>query len=415
MIHICLITPGHLSTNPRIVKEADALHAAGYRVTVIAADFLKWARQADREFDDRGWRVASKLRFGPDANTLRRLIQVGRQRAARALCRAGAESAWAVRAAWHPIATELVQEARRVPADLYIAHYPAALPAAALAAATHRSQYAFDAEDFHLGDFPEGPGFDETRALIRGIEEKYLPGCAYVTAASPGIADAYEDAYGIDRPTVLLNVFPLANGPAHATPSGSWRPHPTVYWFSQTIGADRGLECAVRAVGLSKSRPHLVLRGNQAAGYIDQLLRLAEECSVPDRLHVLAPAAPREMEKLSAQHDLGLVGETGHTPNHRIALANKLFSFLLAGVPVLLSDIPAHRAIAGDLGTAARLYAVDEPVSLAAAIDGFLLADGAVLAAARSHALAIARDRFNWDREQGVLLDAVARAVASRE
>lgn len=135
---------------------------------------------------------------------------------------------------------------------------------------------------------------------------------------------------------------------------------------------------------------------------------------MPDRLHVLAPAPPREMERLSAQHDLGLVGETGHTPNHRIALANKLFSFLLAGVPVLLSDIPAHRSIAGELGTAARLYTVDEPASLAAAIDDFLLADVAVLAAARSHALAIARQRFNWEREQALLLDSVARAVASQ-
>ena len=27
---VCLLTPGHLSTNPRLVKEADALANAGY-------------------------------------------------------------------------------------------------------------------------------------------------------------------------------------------------------------------------------------------------------------------------------------------------------------------------------------------------------------------------------------------------
>jgi hypothetical protein len=35
-----LVTPGHLSTNPRLVKEADALAAAGYQVSVVSARFI---------------------------------------------------------------------------------------------------------------------------------------------------------------------------------------------------------------------------------------------------------------------------------------------------------------------------------------------------------------------------------------
>ena len=105
--------------------------------------------------------------------------------------------------------------AKRVPADLYIAHYPAALPAAAIAARRHGALYAFDAEDFHLGDWPEGPGASSSkRRLIRAIEGRYLPGCAYVTAASPGIADAYAEAYGIARPTVAAECLPPRAGAA---------------------------------------------------------------------------------------------------------------------------------------------------------------------------------------------------------
>lgn len=409
---ICLITPGHLSTNPRIVKEADALHAAGYRVSVIAADFSRWARQADREFDDRGWQLVARVPFGPDAPLLTRVVQVARQRLARLLFRGGSRASWVGRTAWHPITPELIRLACGVRADLYVAHYPAALPAAALAAARHGARYAFDAEDFHLGDLPDGPGHESTRALLRCIEACYLPGCAYVTAASPGIADSYASAYGIPRPRVILNVFPVAQGPRECTDRGSWSPGPSLYWFSQTVGTDRGLECAVRAIGISQAKPHLVLRGLPAAGFVDALSGLARECGVADRIHFLPPAAPAEMERLASQHDLGLVGETGHTLNHRMALANKLFSFLLAGVPVLLSDIPAHRQIAGELGAAARLYAVETPASLAAVIDSMLSADKAVLSDARRHAFNVARQRFNWDREQAGLLDVVAQAVA---
>ena len=39
-----------------------------------------------------------------------------------------------------------------VPADLYIAHYVAALPAAGAAAQRHGALLGFDAEDFHSGE-----------------------------------------------------------------------------------------------------------------------------------------------------------------------------------------------------------------------------------------------------------------------
>ena len=227
-----------------------------------------------------------------------RVVQLVRQRLARVMVAAGVRRAPIVLAAWHPIGPDLVRAALDVRADLYIAHYPAALPAAAIAAQRHQARYAFDAEDFHLGDTPDGPEYDVQRQMLRAIEGRYLPGCAYVTAASPGIADAYAEAYGIARPTVVLNVFPRAQAPCCPTPRGTATPGPSVYWFSQTIGPDRGLECAVRAIGRARSRPHLYLRGTPAAGFLDRLRKIAGEADALDRLHVLPPAAPSEMVRL---------------------------------------------------------------------------------------------------------------------
>ena len=414
MATICLISPTLLSTNPRLVKEADVLVEAGHDVHVVCGDFLSWAREADAEFEGRGWGSVTKVRFGPGTPLPRRVLQVFRQRMARRALLAGMTHPRVLAAAWHQVTPDLVRAATSIRADLYVAHYIAALPAAAQAARLHGARYAFDAEDFHLGDPPDGPAFEPIRRHTRAIESAYLPGAAYVTAASPGIAEAYAGAYGIPLPTVVLNVFPRSQAPAVPTARGTASPGPSVYWSSQTIGGDRGLECAVRATGLARSRPHLYLRGNPAAGYADRLRALASAAGVGDCIHLLPPERPSQMERLASHYDIGFVGETGATPNHRIALANKLFTYVLAGIPTVASDIPAHQWLAQRLGPAMRLYPVESGEGLASAIDGYLADGGATLAQARAHAYALGQQSLNWDVEKAVLVRKVEEVLACR-
>jgi glycosyltransferase involved in cell wall biosynthesis len=310
-----------------------------------------------------------------------------------------------------PIVGDLVETVTQLPAaDLYVAHYVAALPAAARAAKRHGGLFAFDAEDYHLGDLPDSAGNEFEKSLIRAIERRYLPYASYVTAASPGIADAYAREYGINRPTVILNTFPKAQAPIVPTSSGVTRPGPSVYWFSQTIGPNRGLECAVRAIAMAKSAPHLYLRGILAMGYGRTLAALAQEVGAGDRVHVLDPASSTEMERLASKHDLGLVSESGETQSRRIALTNKLFTYLQAGIPAVLSDIPAHRTFAGESNGAVFLYRTEDSESLAGVLNE-LLGDRERLASARMRAFQLGQDRFNWDLEQELFLGCVRRSL----
>jgi len=53
---IVVATAGHLSTTPRMLKAADALHEAGYRVRVVSANHTPWAHAADHAvIASRGW------------------------------------------------------------------------------------------------------------------------------------------------------------------------------------------------------------------------------------------------------------------------------------------------------------------------------------------------------------------------
>jgi glycosyltransferase involved in cell wall biosynthesis len=405
MKRICIITPGNVGSNPRVVKEADALVEAGYNVRVVAGDMVPWVRERDATIFSRAkWRYDL---VGSKPNVHYKLRRVRQILANKALA-VGFERTGMATLAHSAMTGQLTTAAAREPADLYIAHYTAAVPAAAAAAAAcqHQSLFSFDAEDFHLGEFAS----HLQRRAIHIIERTFLPHCAYITAASPGISEAYAKTYNIKRPTVVLNVFPLSHAPVSPTSGGTVSPGPSIYWFSQTIGPTRGLETAVAALSLTRSRPHLYLRGAMAAGFAQRLYELAREYGVGDRVHILEPAAPADMERLAAVYDIGLVSEIGDVKNRRIALANKLFSYLLAGIAVVASEIPAHCDLADALGPALALYDPDSSEQLAHAVDALLL-DHEKLTRARSEAWNLGQNRYNWEHERGALLATVERVL----
>jgi glycosyltransferase involved in cell wall biosynthesis len=382
------------------------LHEQGFEVTVIATRTLDLVEPRDQSLMRRiPWRLKRLDLRSRWHWRLNRAVQMAHRQAYAVTGLASLADP-----GFSAFTKPVTAAALRTPADLYIAHYPAALPAAVAAARRHRARYAYDAEDFHLGDWPESPEYDTERHLVRAIEGQYLPECTHVTAASPGIADAYVATYGIKRPNVVLNVFPLMQAPSGPTAKGTAVPGPSLYWFSQTIGPNRGLESAVRAIGFAATRPHLYLRGTPVAGYIDHLEEIAAECGASGRLHVLPPDEPDKMERLAAGYDIGLVAENGQTRSRAIALTNKLFTFLVAGIPVVMSDIAAHRAFAAEAGMGAYLYPVDDAESLAGILDR-LLCDPGRLAAARTEAFRLGRDRYNWEREREALLIVVSQSL----
>lgn len=414
MKRVCLISPGHLSTNPRLVKEALSLREAGYEVTVVHGQFAAWGTEHDAPIAQEIGNIRS-VPFGRDrASDATYLKQTVLRHAARTLARVGLTNASLVEAAHHPIVRDLAAVASSVPAELYVAHYVAALPAALRAARRRGALFAFDAEDFHPGDLPEAPEHALEKKLIGMIEGRCLPAAAYVTAASPMIAQAYANVYGIALPSTILNVFPKRNAPAGPTRGGNARPGPSIYWFSQTIGPGRGLETALEAIARAASKPHFYLRGTPAAGYEQQLRALSQRAGVADRLHFLEPAAPDELERLGGAFDVGYIGELPETLNRRIALTNKLFSYLLGGIPFLASDIPSHRMIADDFGPAMTLFSVNDAQSLSAAMDAILL-DPERLAGARAHAWNLGQERFNWDQERAKLLALVDETLNRHE
>lgn len=406
---ICLVTSGQPSTNPRLVKEADALAEAGYDVRVVAARFAAWADAADREFEGRPWRVEA-VRFGEVAPRPLRAALALRRRAAGALSdRLPGSAGLAVRAL-HYVVPELARLASARPAALYVAHNLAALPAAARAARRHGARLGFDAEDFHRGELADTPANARTLRVVRLVEETFVPRCHYVTAASDGIAGAYAEALGVERPTTVLNVFPLAERDVAVAPAELAAEVPegarSLHWFSQTIGAGRGLEDAVRALPLLPDDVVLSLRGAWAAGYERELRAEADRLGVGRRLRALPLCPPAEVVRRVAEHHVGLALEMGETVNRDLCVTNKLFTYLLAGLPFVATDTTGQRAVCERLPEATRLYDAGDAAAFADAARSLLGHPGAAAAAERA-----GTQKYNWEAEQGKLLAVVKRVV----
>ena len=411
MARICLVAQGQPSVDPRLVKEADALHEAGHEVHVLCSHMIRWADATDRELlQKRFWRCTY---VGGDFNG--RSAEYWRTRVRHGLARrfslAWPSSERLRRYAVSRALPELASAAKRTRADLYIAHYIGGLIAAADAASANRASFGFDAEDFETGYYPLRDGPSEMDQLTERFERRYLPRSTYMTAASPGIAEAYHAKYGVPLPTTILNVFPLAERPYEfrvGLLGGPLR----LYWFSQTIGLGRGLEDVLQAMGqLKECNIELNVRGRWATGHATLLLELAESCGVrPEQIVVHQLDVPDQMTRLAAEYDVGLALEQPITLNHRICLANKIFTYLLAGNAVVATATEGQNLIMQTIGDAGFSY---EPGNVNALARGLRLwyENRNILQEARRKSWDWGTSRFNWDLEKNKFLQTVERAL----
>jgi hypothetical protein len=282
------------------------------------------------------------------------------------------------------------------------------------ASVANRGLLGFDAEDDHVGELEPTEANAWEIALRQRIERRWLSRCRHLTASSPLIAEAYRERYGVSM-VPILNVFPLSmrdGGPVDCSTERASGCAPSLYWFSQTIGPGRGLEAVVKAIGKMRIPAHLYLRGWADPEYRLTLEGIAQAETVADRLHFLPSAAPDHMVALSACHDAGLSIEETRPPNRAECLTNKLFVYLLAGIPQFVSRTPAQERFASDLGEAAVVGDLKEPETLAQALDSLLEPNR--LVARREAAARLGQERYNWDREKERFLASVAQALGGR-
>lgn len=357
----------------RVRREARSLRAAGHEVVVV---HLPRGGEEPRAADTDGYEIRSAAPGG----RAERLPGAAR----RAL--SGARIA-RVAAGERP--------------DAVHAHDAAMLAPAWLVARRTGARLVYDSHELATGVPYHSSAW---HALVASIERLIVPRCDAVITVSAGIAERLAHKYRLRRPPAVVRNLPDLPPPREPNGIEDLRAAlgvgvaPLVL-HQGAAAADRGCEALVRSLA-QLDEADLLFLGAEGA-YADGLRRLSAQLGIGSRVHFRPPAPLAELLSYTAQADVGVTLLEDTCENHRLALPNKAFEYVAAGIPVIASDLPELRRLVDGYGIGWTVDPAD-PAAIAAALrSAFESRDDPAL----RDRIARAADELCWRREQDRLLE----------
>ena len=258
---------------------------------------------------------------------------------------------------------EALKYAVEARADAYHASDWAALYVAVEAARQAGAKVVFDADEYW-------PLFDETRLLwnlffaplIRYSLRRCAPSVTMTINVSQPIAERYKAEYGLDY-LLVYNVPEYQVVPGHKT-----RPDHIRLIHHGSALPDRQLEVMIQTIPLLEERFTLDLMLIASdANYLESLTTLARKLA-PKRVAFHEAVKLSDVVQYIASFDLGLCYMAPTTYNWEMAMPNKLFEFIMAGLAVVTGASPAMAQVVQDYGVG-WAAAGNKPEDLAATLN----------------------------------------------
>ncbi|MDX1438693.1 MAG: glycosyltransferase [Rubricoccaceae bacterium] len=230
---------------------------------------------------------------------------------------------------------KLLKATQKSDADVYMASDLFVLPALAVHAGRKKARLVFDSRELysHLDSHRSRP---LVRAFWRFVERRYIKETDLVLTVNQSIAEQLAHLYRIRPPVVVRNIPPSQQ-------------IPTTKRLRERLGIDtitrialyqgglrrgRGIEVLIRA---ARQIPEAAFVVVGSGPLLNELRHLSSDAS---NVHFIPHIAPFELLSFTASADLGIHLMEDTCLNHRLALPNKIFEYLMAGLPVVASDLP---------------------------------------------------------------------------
>ncbi|MEV0284259.1 glycosyltransferase [Kribbella sp. NPDC050820] len=388
-MRVLMIAQSPIAGDSRILREATALVAAGHEIHVIGRDVPEGFEVGPGVTVESVSRSAG-LRGsngGPAVGHGRNGPKVLVQRFGRWLLlpehRDRTEKQWRTAAA--------PRVAAAGPFDVVHAHDFNTLELAASFAAEWSADLVYDTHELWFDRALPGRPTPLWRARGRRYEVSLASKARFVITVSDGIARRLRER-GLADVRVVRNTFPQADD----VPAAPDRPEGLLY--AGRVGAGRDLPTVVAAARqLAPFRTVLM-------GSVDPNYRLDL-----GPVETVAERSIDEVDDTLRSYGISLVTLTNTCENHRLALPNKLFHAVRAGVPVVAADLPELRAVVTQykLGT---LYTPGDPASLTTAVQDLINNYSTYTDGVRS-----AASDLNWSNDAATLVTAYASLPISRD
>lgn len=409
-----MLVRNELWNDARVKKEAKSLLAAGWRVSIVC----RQEPGAPAVEDWNGIRVVrpryrsaltESLRRKADSSGGRGLLArlsrvVRRNRVRRFVSDAFRNTMYDLR---------LLLSLLREKACVYHANDLDTLLVCRLAATVRGARLVYDSHELWLGSARYLRETGRLGRLRDRLTERLLVGGSdAVIAVTPGRGAEMRRMYPWMRPPLIVENCPEITSRAAKTGAlrsllGVGRDTP-VFLYQGIIAFERGLEQLVEAARLlAGERMVLVVMGHDVTG--GRIAGMAADPALEGVLRVLPPVRSEDLPAYTSDADAGLILFRNTCLNHYYSLPNKLYEYMMAGIPIIASDLPEIARVLkeGDFGL---LIDPEDPGAIADAVRR-VASDASWRAAAGARARAAALERYNWGEQEKVLVAAYDRLV----
>ncbi len=380
-----------LAYDARLARTAEALVAAGARVSVVAATTDPGVDAAATE----GGRFEVHLFPRPAPKPLRRSGSgVARPSLFEALGRYLRSTACLIR---------MSAQAWALRADIYHSCDLTPLPAAWLVSALRRKPLIYEAREIST-DREAYQRFSTAVARVEGFFARRSDGFITTTGMR---AQHFREAYGLTDVAVVQNrpVYTTRRSGNRIRQRAGLDDSEIVCLYQGGLQQGRGLPELLQA-SVRVPKAHVVFLGRGALA--DDLTAMARDLGIADRVHVLPAVRFEELPEWTASADVGIQLLQNTCLNHYTTDSNKLFEYAMAGLPVLASDFPEIRKILEEWGFGLLVDPADEAAVVAALTR---LTEDPELRARLSEAALNAAPHLDWSSQVPALLSAYVTAL----
>jgi len=414
-LHVCMMLKNRLRGDARVKKEALSLKSAGWDVTIICwqepgvADDEDWNGIRVRRIRYRS-AMAARVTGGLDSDGGTRNL-AGRFLSALRHSRTRRRAADFFRNAVCDL--RLLSTALEAKPDVLHANDLDTLLPAWAASRLCRARLIYDSHELWLGSarYLRETGF-VGRLRDRLVERRLIRRADAVIAVTPGRIGAMERMY----PGLHIDLVENCPYPAPDRRRSSYLDdvlgggEGPIVLYQGAISFERGLENLIDACGLlPRGSVRVVMIGPDMTSGI--LPGMAKARDVNGVLSIL-PAVPSErLPEVTASADMGLILFQNTCPNHYYSLPNKLYEYMMAGLPIIASDLPEM----SDLIMRERCGVLVDPED-SGAIAGRILelaSDPGLREEMGERGRRAALERYTWRDQEASLLGVYSR-VANR-
>ncbi|MEZ4829996.1 MAG: glycosyltransferase [Bacteroidia bacterium] len=264
------------------------------------------------------------------------------------------------------------------------------LGACFLASKIKRTELVYDSHEYFT-EVPELVDRPFTRKLWLLLEGWIFPRLKKVYTVNKAIASIYSEKYGVQ--VGVVRNLPFAREIAQPVPKSN------ILLYQGALNIGRGLELMIEAMVYL---PEFTLK---IAGRGDIEKHLAEkvEKNRVKNVHLTGFISPEALHQLTVTATLGLSLEEDLGANYRFASPNKVFDYIQAGVPVLVSDLPVMREVVESTGTGEILPSEMRTAERLAVVIREMVGDRERMEKLRENCRKTAR-LLTWENEKEILL-----------